>query len=206
MRFCNVILAIDPDAWVLLRQNWQRDEDGNRLRNDFTDEEVYDMRNFTNGRWGILAESGELYRIVDWFPTKQLTQDETELYYVDLLQETANTITGGTGKVVVVAAFDKDTGFIYGAEWQDGARDGNGDYIVPPPPPEPTGWTRKCYTDEWKLVACNDPDASRLVWFKDGTELYPQHPRALEAMPDQPATEFPVDLALRAGQAVRKWI
>jgi len=181
----NVIMAVNETTWGLLKQNYERDEDGNRLRTDLTDAQANKLRGALDHSWNALNISGTNYKILDmYFPDE--FEPNGELTWLNFLQ------TKWPNKFIVIAVFKQD-GAPLGITIHPPLYDENGD-ILPNTPPDDSGeWTR---------------NVKYMVWWK-GSLVYPQHPRALEAMPlvnGQPATEFPDKMDGYLGWPDRLWI
>jgi len=200
-----MIMAVSETTWNALKQNyvWEFDQDGNptgREREDLTWDQAKKFRASADHAWNALDVSGTNYKIIDMYMPREFVGDD--LTWMNFLD------TEFPGKFIPIACFEQD-GFPLGIEWSPPVGGVNDQ-------PEPgTGWTRACFDADDRIVACSDPDAVRYIWWR-GTQTYPQHPRALEAMPDidtdddgipdSPATEFPVHMAGRSGWKERIWI
>jgi hypothetical protein len=67
MSFVNVIFAIDQATAILLRQNFQRDDNGDRLRTDLTDSQADKLRHSIRDHWVVPNIAGVDYRVVSWY-------------------------------------------------------------------------------------------------------------------------------------------
>lgn len=72
----NVIFAVNETTWGFLKQNFQHDVDGNRLRTDLTDSQARKLRANVHGHWKTPDIGGTTYHVVSWYIPEIYIDDE----------------------------------------------------------------------------------------------------------------------------------
>jgi len=106
----NVIFAVNETTWGLLKQNFQRDEDGKRLRADLTPSQAAKLKTNIHGHWKTPTLGGTVYHIVSWYvPNIPTVEGGNDLKWLEFL------LTEFPGKFHVIGAWNKD-GSQFGTE------------------------------------------------------------------------------------------
>lgn len=90
----NVIFAINQTTWDLLKQNFQRDVDGIRLRTDLTVEQASKLRSNIFGHWKVPNIAGTDYHVISWYVPSTT--------WIEFL------LTEYPGKFIIVGAWRRD--------------------------------------------------------------------------------------------------
>jgi len=112
----NVLFAVNETTWGLLKQNFQRDEDGNRLRTDLTDSQARKLRHNVSGFWKTPEIGGQNYHVVSW-DVPEIYGDGTIPFPVmaDGLRWVEFLLTEFPNKFHIIGAWNTD-GSMFGTE------------------------------------------------------------------------------------------
>jgi len=105
-----VIWVVNEDTFQLLRQNFQRDENGDRLREDLTEAQSKKLKHSVVDYWKRPNIAGTDYRVIQWLIPDDLVNandPNSGLQWLEfLLGKWAN-------KITVVGVFNRN-GYMYG--------------------------------------------------------------------------------------------
>lgn len=105
MNTINVIFAVNQTTWNALKQNFQYNENGTRVREDLTETQARKLRTNISGHWKTPDIGGTIYHVVSWY---------VPLIYIDPENPTSGLkwveflLTEFPGKFHIIGAWNKD--------------------------------------------------------------------------------------------------
>jgi len=108
----NIIYAVNQTTWDFLKQNFQYDEEGNRLRTDLTNSQAIKLRTNVHGYWKTPVLAGTTYHVVSWYVPEILVEKgnpDAGLTWVEFL------LNKWPGKFHIIGAWNFD-GSMFGTK------------------------------------------------------------------------------------------
>lgn len=217
----NVLFAVNDDTFQLLKDNFRRDENGDRVRTDLTDAQAKKLRASISGRWKTPTIAGTKYHIFSWYVPREFiggrgATEQDGLKWVEFL------LNKWPNKFQIIGAWNKD-GSQFGTKIEQVE---NGTQLVPEMETiqEPytvqvvdieatvADGTQVIYKDETRYRSVQQPTGQQVEIPKydevvTGTPVYPIHPWVL-ANPDKVFADGatgPMEVNNVCGWKPRRW-
>lgn len=194
----NVLFAVNQDTYEKLRDNFRRDEDGNRLRTDLTDAQAKKLRTSIHSHWKTPTLGGTVYHVASWYVPEIYGDGSRDAVITDGLKWVEFLTNKWPSKFHILGAWNKDgsqfgttiTQVENGTDLVDEYQTVEVPYTVQVLDVEATiAADSPVYKDETRYRKEQQPTGQQIEapHFDEavvGTPVYPIHAQILKIMPD----------------------